>query len=250
MTTRNVPLSTAMALVRMKKAAVYNKAHRKTNVNKRLFKKKCRQIANCISEKKFFGANQITAGGVNFDSTPGVVQSLSDITVGDTVSNRDGNSVEIRSIEFNWWVELGASASAPSQQAFRIILFQWFANDSTAPLLTDILETSIPQGVAENHLAPYNHNKRYLYKVLYDYRGHIQVAIGGAAPVTTDGSQKVGSTSKLQIIKGMKHKIAYDSAAVTGINKIYLLALSSVPTATGTGRPILRFCSKLNYNDA
>lgn len=178
-----------------------------------------------LGEKKYFPISLINAP---LDSV-GRIDSLSDPPVGDGDSTRDGDQIQIRSIEFNWSMQLPGIAPDTSN-IVRVIIFQWFP--SSVPAVGSILlDTTTPQSTV---ISPYNHDNRLQFKILMDVKSTLSVQ-----------GQSVRVNRKY-IKSGMRRKVQFLAGSLTGENKIYALSVSD---SALVGHPTYNFYSKVNYSD-
>lgn len=157
-------------------------------------------------------------------SSTGVVNNLTNIGQGDSVSTRTGNSIFVRSI----FGRIAISHNNASNNTFhRIILFIDTQNVSdTSPAVTDVLQAS---GIT----APLNRETVGRFKILMDRY---------FATNTVDTSSKV-----IKINKQMRHHVRFNGATSNDIQKggIYILMLSSEPTNT----PSYTYTLRTSYHD-
>lgn len=90
----------------------------------------------------------------------GAVAQIDQITQGDTETTREGLVINPKSMLFR-----GEVINADNFNNCRIILFRWF--DNTAPIVTDILNTTGIAGLSP-HNAPYSWAQKPKYQILYD----------------------------------------------------------------------------------
>lgn len=211
------------------------------------FKKLCRKIDLCNSEKKYFLI--MNGGGISFSvpsGTAGIIASLSDvaqsITTGQGDSSRIGDQINIRSLEFSFRAQATATAGMTNLCYLRLIIFQYLKDDVTAPTISDIL--NLQSGYdAIQYMAPYNHDKRYWFRILYDNRFKL------VSNAMTNYYTPVSEVSKkIFIRKFAKNRIQYIANGVTGQYKIYYIMMSSA-TGGGSTQPTADYISKLNYSD-
>lgn len=94
----------------------------------------------------------------NPDNSTGAVTYLSGLTQGDTASNRDGNKVRVRSIQYHGRISINPSAT---QTNVRVLLCRLKDTNGTDASITDLFETP---SVYEF----YKTNEIFNYKVLKD----------------------------------------------------------------------------------
>lgn len=199
----------------------------------RNFRRFAKAVVRAGSEKKVF---TVTSQDSTVD-VAGVVQSISDIPQGDTDVTRNGDGIQLRSINFRWQWDL-STGSSPFGVG-RLIVFQWLEDDTSfTPTVFDVLfNTTV------DHLSPYNHDTRYSYRILYDKTTVInaRVAVGGVTYATT-----VRSGSKNVMIRHGLHKIVqFNGSTTTGHNKIYIIVLGYPDEAMA-----FSMCSRVSFSDA
>lgn len=158
----------------------------------------------------------------------GTIQSLSDITQGDTDVTRDGDSLYLRSIRVK-----GGVVVSDSTNAVRIIIFQWHADstDDTATV-NDILSATAV-GTVVGPFASYYHDKRRLYTVMYDR----------VFNATTNESQLLFDTGYL---RPKVRKISFVNASTQAVHKLFILAISDSAAA---GHPTVKYWNRVTFND-
>jgi len=157
-----------------------------------------------------------------FDTT-GTIQILSNIiTQGVTDSDRVGDKCEMKSLAMRGYASYGDTVNI-----MRVILFQWKPSSTTAPVITDILQTV-------HRFSHYNHDKKALYRVLYDTTFNLND--------TNRRQQLIKRTLKLKL-KTLK----FENAGVNGMNHIYLLGISD---SGGVPNPAVQLDFRLTFKDA
>jgi len=180
---------------------------------------------NTLGEKKWFFLSLVTSPIID----TGRIDPITDIPQGDTDQERDGDQLNIRSIEVNWaWAQ--PTALNDLSNLCRFIVFQWFPN--TTPTIASILaSTATTTGV----LSPYHHDNRFQFKILLDVKTTLGLNSGNSAMIYR------------KYIKGdLKRKIQYITGGIAGQNKLYVVALSD---STVAAHPNLSFAIKVNYQD-
>ena len=113
------------------------------------------RIQGYLGELKY-GASTFTSA-INYSGT---IQSLCDISQGDTDTTRDGDALTMSSLEIR-----GHWVVGDAYNVCRIMLIQWFPTDGVAPTVSQILFNS------GNIYAPISvkaHDYRQQFAVLYD----------------------------------------------------------------------------------
>lgn len=157
-----------------------------------------------------------------FDSS-GTIQLLSNIiTQGVGDSDRVGDKCEMKSFAMRGYAQHGDPTNI-----MRVILFQWKPSSTSAPVITDVLQTA-------HRFSHYNHDKKALYRVLYDTTFNLND--------TNRRQQLIKRTLKLKL-KTLK----FENAGVNGMNHIYLLGISD---SGGLPNPAVQLDFRLTYKDA
>jgi len=155
----------------------------------------------------------------------GLIYSLSDVTQGDGDSNRTGDQITNTSLELRLQVVTGDTSNL-----LRIIVFRWLPSDSTAPVVTSIL-----QGVSSTN-APLSALNRD------NYRGRLfDVLMDKLFSLDTYNPTALIS-EKIRL--NAQAKIAYTAAGTTGMGKLYILLVSDSAAAA---HPTVQYDSRLNY---
>lgn len=170
------------------------------------------------SEKKFWAVVR-TPTSVDFS---GAVYDLSLVPQGDTDSSRDGDQIEIESIDFAFNL-----ATGDAQQLMRLLLFCWKPNN--VPSVTSIL---LGTGSTEAPLQRYNTDQRQQYTVLHDELFNLNT-------VSTP-------TIARQVRLNARRYAQFIAGSTAGTNHIYVLIVSDSGAVT---HPTIAYCSKLQYFD-
>lgn len=181
-----------------------------------------RRVVKSNQEKKYFLQSTFSAA---VSVTPDI-GSISDVPQATTDEGRIGDQLTLRSIE----VRLSAITS-DTTNLMRFIVFQWYPN--TTPVADDVL---IPNAVLTSNqvYAPYNHDKRFMFRILYDRTMQLD-------------TYNPAFATNFMIKKFPRSKIQYQLGGTTGQNKIYVLKVSD---STVTTHPTMNTVYKLNYSDA
>lgn len=160
-------------------------------------------------EQKYVDRKLSTAAAL---TTAGLVQKLSVIAQGTTDTTRIGDAVTLTGIELK--VD-GSSAVAGSadNSIVRYVVFQWKADDTTAPVVGDILELSVSTAP---YTASYNHDKKSQYKIIDDFR----IAVSATGPDTFQSFRKYYGRRMLKDIRFL-------AAGNNGYNHVYVISMGS-----------------------
>lgn len=162
--------------------------------------------------------------------TTALLQQILPPAQGVGATNRVGDSIYMKSLSIN----AAVSPDTDSNQMARIILFQWLENDTTAPVVGDIL-TSTGSATAMLH-SFYVTNPMKKFKVLDDRLLYWDIQNSGTAR-----PYRVKISSKDMAIR----KPDFNAAATTGIGNFYLLLVNDSGT-DGTFRTPL---SRIRFYD-
>lgn len=212
----------------------------KRKTRRRTFKKKIRfsrpmklalkKVIYQSGEKKYLMTD---SGGVINNTTTAVFADVSLIPQGDGDSQRTGDQTNLRSVDFRYIVR--NSSGIPSTA--RVIVFQWFLiSNSPAPAQATIL---LPPTTTVDVCAPYAHDNRYNFRILYD-RVHSLVSTNAATPSETSIQFK-----KVFLKKIPKKNAQFQQTTTAGINHIFVMTLGDRATTVST----IEWNAKLNYSD-
>lgn len=179
------------------------------------------------TELKYLGYG---AAAANIDNAAGNLWQMSSIAVGTGDSQRIGDEVCMRRIEIRYSL---TAATVPRQ--CRVFVFQWntaYDSTATAPTYQKLLAASA-YNTSNSCNAPYNHDKRETFRVLYD-RTH-----------SLSGSSVQSSTI---VIKKQLKKIKYFAGDTNyGTGQIFMFAVS---TDNSLDRPVMSWMGRVYYTDA
>jgi len=146
-------------------------------------------------------------------STTAVITPLSQLTQGDSVVNRDGQSVKIKSILLNGVITAHAT---PVSTQCKIIIFRW--NNEATPVVADILST------VTDPLSQMNVDKSHLWKIIKTY--FFVLGAAGAA----------NHIKRLRFYKKLDIKSKYDNTGPTSFTSgsLWMLTLSDQASNTPT----------------
>jgi len=191
---------------------------------KRLNKTQKKQIKRLIAgqeEKKFTYV-------LNAQSPPnsGVIGAMINISQGDTVSTREGDTIKIKKLDLRYNV---ICADATNQ--LRFIILQWHEDNALdAPTVATILNTASAQGANEPYLQS---DQRLKYKVLFDKTHYLTLA----------GNACEGGHVILRNIANVQFNTA---SATQGKNMLYFIAISDSSAVT---HPQTNFDSYIQFTD-
>lgn len=175
-------------------------------------------------EKKYHLAQE----GAENVTDDGTIFGLSTVTQGDSDITRDGDSLYIRSTRIQGYIE--NAGGAPSHN--RLILFQW--HDDSTPTPSNLFPVGY-LGSIYAPVSPYHHDQRRKYTVLWDKKVRLDT--------TSNTSAFFDSGYKMPKVK----KIAYTAGTTIGSNKLWLLAVNDIGSAT---YPKITFANRMTFNDA
>lgn len=160
-------------------------------------------------EGKYVDRKLVTAAAL---TTAGLVSKLSLIPQGTTDVTRIGDAVTLTGVELR--VD-GSSAAAGSADTsiVRYVVFQWKADDTTAPIVGDILDLSVSTAP---YTAPYNHDKKSQYKIIDDFR----IAVSATGPDTYQSVRKYFGRRMLKDVRFL-------AAGNNGYNHVYIISVAN-----------------------
>lgn len=165
----------------------------------------------------------------------GSVTDISAIAQGDSVNNREGDRITIKSIQFRFGL-IGADTT----NFMRVMLIQWLQNDAaTAPTIAGVYNaTYVSQPYAT--FAPFNKSAAgYHFVPLYDKT----FALSQQGNNATKAMIKI---TPRHFKKKAKAMIQFNAGATTGTGKFYIVLISDSGIATDptfTGVAQIRFLS-------
>jgi hypothetical protein len=166
----------------------------------------------------------VSANATTIDYS-GSVTSLSDVAQGDTDSDRDGDSLTVKALEFRYNV-----VCADSNNAMRCIGFMWRPNIST-PTPSNVLY-ALP-GTISAPFTPFSIDYKEQFVVLWDNLHQLS-------------SASATSACAVELHK-FNHKIQYIAGSTVGSFKLFVLFVSDSAAAS---HPTTTWQSRLLYYDA
>lgn len=198
-----------------------------------LSKRQYAAVARVANKQLYKNAELKVYDGVNSSftiRTTANVQKINPPPQGDGSSDRDGDQIYIKSFALNATV---SPDSSQNMQA-RILLVQWLENDSTAPVVGDVLAQT---GSAQQMLNSfYVTNPQKQFKVLDD-----RLFFWDTNNTSTDRPYRVRVKAKDLAIR----KPDFDAAAITGRGNLYFILIGDSATDGTLRTPVAR----LRYYD-
>lgn len=161
---------------------------------------------------------------------PATLTKINPPAQGDGQSDRDGDSIYIKSLAVNGML----SPETANHSTHRVMLIQWLEDDSTAPVLSDILTDVASSELAINSF--YITNPQKQFKVLDDRLYFFD---------TNNSSALKPYRVRVKSRDIIKHKPDYNPAALTGTGNFYLITMSNSTTDGSMRTPL----SRLRYFD-
>lgn len=186
-----------------------------------------RLISN-TQEKKHYLLTDAT--GIN-QSTVATLTKLSTIAQGDTDTTRDGDRLTLKSLRFSATI-----SNSDTYNRFRVILFRWNPDDSTAPVVGDILQNTA--GNLLDVLLPTHLDKASNFHVIHDRT----YTTAGNAENAAIGINKTFYGKRL----GSK-TIQYNAGGTTGFRNVWMLTVSDSGAAA---HPYIYYTSLLKFTDS
>lgn len=205
------------------------------------FSRAVHRVLTKTAEKKFL-INKVGTG-VTGDAplavdNVGVQFYVTNIPIGDTQNEREGNEAIIRSVELGYTLRMGGTNF--QNNTVRCFVYQWVqASTGSEPTLTDVMEDDT-SGVTGGYLAPmsaWNHDKRFSYRILYD-SGPMVLSVAGRSAVS----------HHLHLKKFPRRKVLYEQGDTDGslaTNHIYVAFVAD----TSSSIPTVSYYTKLNFSD-
>jgi len=181
-------------------------------------------------------------------ATGGTNTRISGMAQGLTTTNRIGDCIRRREIGFMYTITVGAAgvlAAADIYNTVRVVIFSWLVDDTVAPTVDQILDTSL---ATANTISLPNNDTAHLYKIHYDM-SHVVFNTpiwNGAAVTWQHGVGGTYQTPKPVRIP-LKGIIDYNNTAVSGKNNLYVLLISDSAFAPN---PTIEFSSRLLFQDS
>lgn len=193
-----------------------------------------RKMLGSQIEKKYLNAI-IAQTGVS--STSGLQCITEGIQQGTTDSQRVGDTIKLTKIYLRLFWGIG-----DSENFMRFIVFQWKPSDqTTAPTAADILLPGASSIVDIS--SQYNHDKRSLFKILFDKT--ISMNGDGTGAGSPDTSTSRGFCVETLLPK--VDRVSFEAATVRGMGHIYVLSVSD---STIIPHPYIYYSMKVMYTDA
>jgi len=187
--------------------------------------RKIKKAVEKTKEKKF--KDTLVHNAVQI-STTAVVTKLSSVSQGVADTERIGDALMLTGVEYR---QLCAFQDAG---CIRHIVFQWKADDTTAPVVGDILDLAV---ITTAFNAPYNHDKRNQFRILDDYRAYGDNSGEGATGVV-----------KRLFGKRISKEVRFLAAGTTGFNHVYMISVSNV--AVGANVPTVTLGARITFTDS
>lgn len=176
-------------------------------------------------EIKYFDQYQISTSV----TAAGTITNISDITRGNDVTQRIGNQVTLKEIQFRVGMYINANAT---QTALRIVVIQ-DTFGTNAPSVSDVLETAF-LGSYYSEIAP----------IYWDYRKRFRI-------LKDDVTYLCKSANTSGVAKQFTVKLGFNSqhigSSTTFKNQVYLLLVSNESNALNL--PVINIHSRLLFTD-
>jgi len=176
-------------------------------------------------ETKYFDQYQISTNV----TASGTITNISDITRGNDVTQRIGNQVTLKEVQFRQGLYISANAT---QTAVRVlVVLDTFGTN--APSVSDVLETAFLSSVY-SEISPYYWDYRKRFRILHD-----------------DTTYLCKSSSTSGVYKEWVNKLNLESqhigSSTTFKNQIYLLLVSNESNVLNL--PVINIHSRLLFTD-
>lgn len=199
-----------------------------------------------VRAPRAMGLKYLTNNNVYIGTNAGTITDLSLLPVGAAQSQREGNIVNVTSLQVKSWFSSNAYAAASlpgSINSMRCVIFQWLS--PSVPVGGDILEDSLAYPTVRG----YNQDKAGLYHILWD-EGVVLEKAGVSAASPFGGVDSTWTKLNVSKVYAKQPTIRYDTADATGAtghNKIYMCLYTNTNTAEDKLNMIASI--KLNYRD-
>lgn len=231
-------------IYRKKRASgAYKRKARKVAKSTKMYVKK---VLDSAREDKYIDLSQTIAEGTAATDNAGSVVLLSPCSQGLTGSNRIGEVIMAKTLDFNFdcesWYNDGSVQITDTK--FRVIVFQdRMIRSSTLPAVSDILET-VAWNAPINRVACNTKRFRILMDKIFDLdpKYNNPTATQAVTNYTSQSSQMIRKHFKL------RNKIVYSGASTsTQKNNVYVMYLSDRATAQA---PSASMYSRITFEDA
>lgn len=218
-------------------------AFKKRTFKKRTFKRKpkgqlvtkqfLRSVMKHQTELKYqvSNLNETTTAGT------GAIAKIMTIAQGDTDSTRDGDALFIKGLRINGRVKFNNAMGALLTQYVRLLVFQWFPDDGTAPTVANILNTTGTD--SESLYGITNMDRNDQYKILFDR----------TYEVDSVGNPARAFKRKLRIPKRHRRQ-KFIAAGTDGSNQIYLMYISDTLSTIAGVVPTFTMQTFMTYTDS
>lgn len=199
-----------------------------------------------VRAPRAMGLKYFTSNNLYIGTNAGTIVDLSAIPVGAAQSQREGNIVNVTSIQIKNWFTSNAyvAASLPgSINSMRVIIFQWLS--PSVPVGGDILEDSLTYPTVRG----YNQDKAGLYHILWD-EGIVLEKAGVSATAPFGGVDSTWTKVNMSKVYAKQPTLRFDTSDATGAtghNKIYMVSYTNTNTAEDKLNMIATI--KINYRD-
>lgn len=194
-----------------------------------------RYVSNAIKsfdkqtlERKFHVRNDNSISVFN-GASGGQLFQLTGTSQGDTDQHRDGDRIRLQQLRMNYTMERNSTSVAQSS-SIRMIIFQYFDDDTTSPTLGTVMQNSV-----QAMISTLNHDnlKQKKFKVLREL------------VVTMDDSDPTYTGSIVFPFRA--RNVQYNAGGVTGTGNVWLLVVGSDAT---TQEPFFSHYTKVTFTDA
>lgn len=169
-----------------------------------------------------------------------VVTDLTLVAQSVGAAGRVGEQIRFHDLDLRY-----ACTVADTYNHCRIIIFQWFVDTAVLnPTAAYIMDVNAVSTTAYTYEAPYNSVQPERFRILYDSQFHVTGSGGATDPI----QQGTTRTAHVQIYANrVKNPITFNGAATSGMNHVFLLAISDSAIAS---HPLISYGGFMNYIDA
>lgn len=205
---------------------------RKPQISDKRIKRVAKRTILRNAETKYHAEYDLTP--IELTSTELTALDLTNVAIGDLATERAGSLIQPTQFFFRY--EFNAKSSGVGDN-IRVILFRW--RGDSAPTFSDIMQLS-STSVAKifSHITN-DKAKKSKFTMLYDRHHEV--------PSYANSFSGRSQTVTVRIPMSRLAKIKFDSAATTGTNHIYLLAIGN--NSTGVTATNFNYVSNLSFKD-
>lgn len=191
-----------------------------------------KKIIEKIGELKYKNINAAQTIAVQIPT----ITHMTNIPQGTTDNDRIGDELRLEKS----YLRLFCGSQSP-RNTLRVLFFQWIPDNTNPPTSADIL--LVGSSGTQDYTSQYNHDKRHLFKIIFD-QTYTLVGDGQAA---TSPNQDSSVQFHQYTLDFTRPKVQYDAASTTvGSNQLYIMYMGD---QNGAAAPFMFYTLKLMYRD-